>query len=145
MKTLYIGLVVLLVSQLNANELAWVNEQVEAIKPPRVGISNKEISKVKDPFIFLVKKEESVDGKKVPKKKTYHTRYVKKNHSKRLFLNAILNKSAMINSRWYKEGDKVYSYKLAKVNQTSVVLKKNNKKIFLTTTSKNKNLKFNNK
>jgi len=145
MKTLYIGLVILLVSQLNANELAWVNEQVEAIKPPRIGISNKEISRIKDPFIFLVKKEESVDGKKVSKKKVHHTRYVKKSHSKKLFLNAILNKSAMINSKWYKEGDKVYAYKLAKVNLTSVVLKKNNKKIFLTTTSKNKNLKFNNK
>ncbi|WP_457745245.1 hypothetical protein [Sulfurimonas sp.] len=145
MKTLYIGLIFLFVTQLDANELAWVNEQVEAIKPPRVGISNQAISKIKDPFIFLVKKEEHVNGKKVPKRKLRHTHYIRKSHFRKLSLDAILNKSAMINNKWYKEGDKVYSYELSKVNRMSVVLKKQNKQLLLSTASKNKNLKFHNK
>ena len=41
------------------NELSWVDEQVAAIKPPREGISNKEISKLKDPFIFFHTKKQN--------------------------------------------------------------------------------------
>ena len=132
---------------LYADELTWVDQQVEAIKPARVGISEKEIAKIKDPFIFLVKEDEKVtkDGKKSVKKVHKRSHYIKKYHSKRLHLEAILNKSAMINKRWYKEGQRVYGYKLVKVNRTSVVLQKQNKKLLLSTTSKSKNLKFHNK
>lgn len=146
MKTLYAILILLGITQLSASELSWVDEQVEAIKPPRSGISSKEIRAVKDPFIFLVKKDD-VEGKpkKSASKKVSTAHYVKKSHTKRLVLNAILNKSAMINKKWYKEGDKVYGYKLAQVNTTSVVLKRQNKQLLLSTASKSKNLKFHNK
>ena len=147
MKTLYATLILLLSQTLYANELTWVDQQVEAIKPERVGISEKEISKIKDPFIFLVKEDVKTtkDGKGSVKKVRKRSRYVKKYHSKRLHLEAILNKSAMINKRWYKEGQRVYGYKLVKVNRTSVVLQKQNKKLLLSTASKSKNLKFHNK
>jgi len=146
MKTLYVILVLLGLSQLSASELSWVDEQVEAIKPPRSGISSKEIRAVKDPFIFLVKKDD-IEGKskKSASKKISRVHYVKKSHTKRLVLDAVLNKSAMINKKWYKEGDKVYGYKLAQVNTTSVVLKRQKKQILLSTKSKSKNLKFHNK
>ena len=36
-------------------ELSWVDKQVEAIKPPRDGESLSNISRIKDPFIFLKK------------------------------------------------------------------------------------------
>lgn len=146
MKTLYTIFLLLGVSQLLANELSWVDEQVEAIKPPRVGLSSKEIAAVKDPFIFLIKKDDlQSKSKKTPSKKVFKTHYVKKSHTKRLTLDAILNKSAMINNKWYKEGERVYGYKLAKVNTTSVVLKRHNKQLLLSTKSKSKNLKFHNK
>jgi len=146
MKTLYAILIFLGISQLSASELSWVDEQVEAIKPPRSGISSKEIRAVKDPFIFLVKKDDVEDKtKKSISKKVSSSHYVKKSHSKRLVLDAILNKSAMINKKWYKEGDRVYGYKLAQVNTTSVVLKRQNKQLLLSTASKSKNLKFHNK
>lgn len=147
MKTLYIILLFLFTSQLCANELTWVDEQVAAIKPPRIGISNKSISKLKDPFIFLVIQDEQVEkkGKKFSKKVIIRSHYIKRYYSKKLYLEAILNKSVMINRRWYKEGQWVYGYKIVKVNRTSVLLQKQNKKLLLSTMSKSKNLKFHNK
>jgi len=146
MKTLYITLLFLLAQHLYSNELTWVDEQVEAIKPPRIGISEKEIDKIKDPFIFLVKEEDKVEKstKKSSKKAHKRVHFVKKHYSKKLHLEAILNKSALINQRWYKEGQWVYGYKLVKVNRTSVVLQKQNKKLLLSTVSRSKNLKFHN-
>jgi len=45
----------LIASSLLSNELSWVDEQVNAIKPNRNGTSNKKISKLKNPFIYLKK------------------------------------------------------------------------------------------
>ncbi len=148
MKTLYIVLLLVLTNLLYADELTWVDEQVEAIKPPRIGISEKQIAQLKDPFIFLIKKETThskVKNNNSAKKVIRRSHYVKKHYSKKLHLDAVLNKSAMINNRWYKEGQRVYGYKLVKVQRTSVVLKKHNKKLLLSTVSKSKNLKFHNK
>jgi len=55
MKNLYSLLILLIAAQLFSNELTWVDEQVEAIKPARIGVSQKEISKIKDPFISYIK------------------------------------------------------------------------------------------
>jgi hypothetical protein len=148
MKNLYLLLTLLITTQLFSNDLSWVDEQIEAIKPARVGISEKEISKIKDPFIFLHKNNDSkkVQGtkgispasysgyKKVVKRRTIHFR-----------LNAILNKSAMINGKWYKQGNYVYGYKLAKVNRNTVLLTRKNKKLLLSTKSRSKKIKINNK
>ncbi len=144
MKKLTILLFLLVSSHLLANELSWVDEQVEAIKPARHGISSKDIVRLKDPFIFL-------HGKKVKKRRTsLHRRYKKgakkqKIHSSKLHLEAIINKSALINQKWYKEGKTVYGYKLEKVSAKSVLLTRGKKQILLSTMSKSKNLKFNNK
>jgi hypothetical protein len=145
MKKLIIFLLILLSTHLLANELSWVDEQVEAIKPPRKGISDKEISKLKDPFILY-----SVKGKKRVRH-TYSRKYSKtatkkvQTHSSKFTLEAILNNTALINGKWYKEGEKVSGYKLEKVTHKSILLTKGKRKILLSTVSKNKNLKFNNK
>jgi len=149
MKKFTVTLLLLLSTHLIANELSWVDEQIAAIKPPREGISNQEIEKVKDPFIFFLKKKdkkkkEVIVKAKAPYKKHYR-RSRKTTTSHRLKLEAILNKSALINGKWYKEGAKVYSYRLSKVKLKSVLLTKNKKTIILSTVSKNKNLKINNK
>ena len=146
MKKLILISILLVATNMLANELAWVNEQVEAIKPPREGISNKDISKLKDPFIFL-------HAKKAKKRaKSPYRRYSKSSskkqtliHPSKISLDAILNKSALINGKWYQEGGKVYSYKLEKVNPQSILLTRGKKQILLSTESKSKNLKFNNK
>lgn len=148
MKTLYLLLMLLITTQLFSDSLAWVDEQIEAIKPARIGVSKKEISKIKNPFIFLhkdtdSKKSQATKGispssyagyKKVLKRKSIHFR-----------LDAILNKSAMINGKWYKEGGYVYGYKLAKVNRKSVLLTRKNRKILLSTKSRSRKIKINNK
>ncbi len=137
MRALYITLILIVSQTLYAdNQLAWVDKQITAIKPPRVGISNKEISQIKDPFIYLVKKKKTI--KKVFK----HSHYIRRYYTRRFYLEAILNKSAMINRKWYKKGEWVHGYKLINVNKTSVILQRRNKKLLLSTESKNKNLKF---
>ena len=42
-------------------------------------------------------------------------------------LSMIFNKNAFINGKWYKENEKLADYKIIKINQDIVVLKKNNK------------------
>jgi hypothetical protein len=147
MKKLTIILLLLLSTQLFSNELAWVDEQIEAIKLPRKGIDNKKIAKLKDPFIYLKKKKG-----KTKRRSTYRgTKYSKSGakkvraYSSKISLEAILNKSALINGKWYREGEKVYGYKLEKVNLKTVLLTKGKKQLLLSTVSKSKNLKFNNK
>jgi len=132
----------------NANELAWVDEQIEAIKPPRVGLSPKEIGKLKDPFILLVEKKEDKKTKSATKTKKHSKyNYKKKIHrrSYRFTLEAIMNKSALINGKWYKEGSSIHGYKITNVDRKTVTLVKGSRKITLSTISKKQNLKFNKK
>ena len=144
MKKLTLILLLLVSSHLLANELSWVDEQIEAIKPPRKGVSNSAISKLKDPFIFLHAKK---GKKRVRSYRKYSKTTSKKvrTHSSKISLEAILNKTALINGKWYKEGEKVYGYKLEKVKLKSILLTRGKKQLLLSTMSKSNNLKFNNK
>ena len=149
MKTLFIMLVLILAVNLSANELQWVDEQIEAIKPPRSGMEVKALTKIKDPFIFLL-------DKKVKKKDTKAKRYTKASYkksskrvnnymlNKRFRLSITINKTARINNKWYKLGDNLSGYKIAKIDASSVVLTKGKKNFLLSTHSKNTNLKFKN-
>jgi len=145
-KFIYIPtLVISFFSVLYSNELSWVDEQIKAIKPSRVGISNKTLGSLRNPFIYLKREKEDEKEKKtspVVIKKHYTTtkHYVKKYTS--LTLEATMNKSALISGKWFKEGQSVRGYKLIKVNPTNVVLIKHKKRIILSTKSKKTNLKF---
>jgi len=151
MKSFFIISFLLLLSlNLSSNELEWVDEQIEAIKPPREGISEAEIASLKDPFIFLKKADtkssviataptvftsETTDSPKIrvlPQKKKF-------------ILDAIINKSALINGKWYTISDKIDDYTVSKIDTTSVTLLKKGKEERLSTSSKNLNLKFKNK
>lgn len=132
---------------LSSNELAWVDEQVKSIKPSREGISDIQISKLKDPFVSY---KHSIKKRKTNNtRSTKHTQYKKKKTKtyKQIGgfkLNAVMNNSAFINGKWYKLNDKIGRYKISRVNKTSITLSKNDKKIILTlyNKNKNKNLKF---
>jgi len=144
MKKLYIILALLFTTQLMAaNELSWVDQQIEAIKPPRVGLDLKKLTKVHDPFIYLRKKSKKKSGASRGKKRytASKTKKIVKRKPFRITLNAILNKSAMINGKWYRVGATVYGYKLAEVNHNQILLTKNNKKILLSTKSKSIDIK----
>ena len=150
MKTILIIIVtIFLGNALYATELSWVDEQIEAIKPPRKSVNLRSVS---DPFVFLKKNKETKKTSlrsqtkrgpsKSPKTASKVASKVKVNRFK---LSTIINSSAMINGGWYKKNTKIKGYTVTEVTKTSVTLKKGNKKLILSTNSKNPNLKFKNK
>jgi len=144
-KNIVITFLLLLFSvSLSSNELAWVDKQIEAIKPARSGLVAKNVDTLKNPFIIVEEKKlvTTKSGKKVyvTSKKSKKSRY--KTSRRYYSLNAIMNNSALINGRWYKLNDSVGGYKLRSIAKTHVVLVKGSKKLKLTTYSKNRNLKF---
>lgn len=168
MKTVILFLITFFVnSSTFATELAWVDEQVEAIKPPRKAAK---ISSISSPFIFLEKnKTIKKDSKKSSKSTSVRrakavsssktqkiasdTKPLNKglnldaiiNKYKALHLDAIMNSSALINGKWYKKSDKIKSYTIVSIDKTSITLKKGAKQMTLSTDSKIQNLKFKNK
>ena len=150
MKTIFISLLLLLVVNLSANELKWVDEQIEAIKPPRSGMQVKELAKIKDPFIFL-SSAKSKSKKKYKRSKYKRSKYKKSStKKKRAVLNnkfhlaMTMNQTARINDKWYKLGDSISGYKIAKIDSSFVLLTKDKKNFLLSTHSKNTNLNFKN-
>lgn len=153
MKTIVLTLSILLSSVILANELSWVDKQVDAIKPSRIGIHSSLVNKIRDPFIFLEKnrttKRES--AKKTPSKTVANKRSIApkkqkiKTVSRVLVLGAIMNNSVMISGDWYKLGDTINGYKISEINRNSVLLRKHKKTLLLSTKSNTKKLKFLNK
>jgi hypothetical protein len=152
--TLMLLVAIFLSNSLYADELEWVDEQIQAIKPPRKGVN---ISIVGDPFIFLEKnKPEVKDTKKSTKsvdtsaKKTASSaeageKVVETSKKSGFILSTIINSSAMIDGNWYKVSDKISSYTITDITKTSVTLKSTDKELILSTAIKNQNLKFKNK
>ncbi len=146
-------------SLLIANELRWVDEQVNAIKPNRDGVSNMQIAKLRNPFVYLKKnrpkKQDSNSNPitpNLPSSRNTASHSVQKNRpiavaslrvkNRKLRLNAIINSAALINDKWYKNGDKIAGYKVMYISKTKVRLSKNNKITILTTQSTLDKLKF---
>jgi hypothetical protein len=160
MKTiLTILLAVLLSNSLYANELEWVDEQIEAIKPPRKGVN---ISALGSPFVFLEKNKPEAEGVKkgsrtaaTPTRRASSTKSTASTQASAtadttpkksgFVLSAIINSSAMIDGNWYKVSDKIGSYTVADITKTSVTLKQGGKELLLSTVITNPNLKFKNK
>ena len=146
MKSLIITL--LIISNLFATELDWINEQVKAIKPQRIGLDFSELSALNDPFIAVKKIKEPIirEQKKRSKvvikgKKVKGEKYPKKIS---FILSATLNKSARINGKWYKLGEYISKYKIVMIESSSFLLIKSKKKIMLTTLNKSNNISFQN-
>jgi len=140
MKNLLLAIALLLVVNSYANELNWVDEQVEAIKPSRTGMKKSSLNSIRDPFIFIKK---SKKGKTTASNnKTTLKQVVKKKIT--LKLTMVMNKSAQISGTWYRLGESVNGYKIEEITPKAVLLKKKNKELLLTTNSKSKNLKFKN-
>ncbi|MCK9454818.1 MAG: hypothetical protein WCY51_02545 [Sulfurimonas sp.] len=154
MKTALIILLTLSLSNsLFATELEWVDEQVEAIKPPRKGVN---IASIATPFVFLEKnrskdkkdaKKTSTSSKKsTPSKAVDAPKVEQKAPVKKSFtLSTIINSSAMIDGNWYKVNDKLRSYTVTDITKTTVTLEDGTKKLTLSTIKRNQNLKFKNK
>lgn len=154
MKTILLISPILLSTALLSNELSWVDKQVDAIKPVRIGVNTRVLASTKSPFIFL---EKNRDEKAKKLKKSIQTkvttnsnkpiinRHIKnKTVTTVLSLEAILNNSVMINGAWYKIGDSINGYKVQEMNYNSVLLVKNKKRLLLSTKSRSKTIKFQN-
>ena len=147
MKTILLFAFIFLASELFATELSWVDKQVSAIKPSRHGLKSSAVASLKNPFIFLKKNKKNVQ-KNVSVKSFTRAKSIRKYKRKptrtyrNLTLEAIINKSALINGHWYKIGKKVRGYKLTDVSNVSVTLTKNKKKIVLSVIKTHKKLNF---
>ena len=151
MKTFIIVPLLMSTLALSANELDWVDEQVEAIKPSRLGMKSQDLARIKDPFIFLKK------NKKKSEKKTTTSVAVASNvvasssntktevkPRRSLELSMVMNKSVLISGKWYRLGDSVSGYKIEEIHMNSVLLTKKKKRLLLSTASKTKTLNFKN-
>ena len=150
MKNLFKITLFLLSLNLVANELEWVDQQINAIKPPRAGISQSKINLSENPFIFLDKKgkkslkKRSVSKRKYVKKNKYVTSAASEEKAPSLSLDAIINKSALIDGKWYKVNTKVGKYLITNINKANVTLSYKQRNYSLSTRSKNRKLKFRN-
>ena len=143
-------MIICLFTSLHATDasMAWVDQKIEEIKPQRHGISNSAIKSLKNPFIIVKEKD---DGKKVakakvPVDKNIIKKPVKKDMSKEPFtLQMVLNTTAYINGKWYKENAIVRGYTLTKIQSDHVVLQYKKKSIKLFIAQKNKNLNISTK
>lgn len=154
--TLKILLLVSLSSAVYASsDLNWVDEQIEAIKPPRKSVK---VTSLGTPFVFLKKNKpaEKKGSKAAPRgdarvasataaKKTASTAEASVEKKRYLVLSAIMNASALIDGSWYKKSDKIDNYTVTDVSKDSVTLTHGEKVLVLSTASKNPNIKFKNK
>ena len=114
---------------------AHISNLIKEIKPPRKGVSNSEVARVKSPFLMLYKVKNS-------KGKTRYT--VEKRHVdvRPLTLESAINKVVKINGKWYKEGDRVQQYTIVEVSPEEVLLKSNKKELKLYLNHKNDKIQF---
>jgi len=130
MKNSTLALFLLIASNLMSNELSWVDEQIQAIKPPRIGMQNHDVSSIKDPFIFLSKNKIKSQTTQVQSTNIVNSAPIAKVAlpKKSLSLEIVMNNTAMINGSWYKVGDFIHGYKIVKIGRISVTLNNQNKK-----------------
>jgi hypothetical protein len=102
-------------------------DMFQKISQKRVGLDDSEITKVKPPFIKIVKK---AGTKSAEKSKGVQT----------LILEAILGNRVMINGSWYKLYQNIGDLKIVSIVRDSVFLKGNGTKQKLTIRNKNANI-----
>ena len=129
----------------NANT-EWVDKQIEAIKPPRSGVSHASINQIKNPFVYTYATQsakassgvsQTTAGKAGTKTATQTVA-----QTAPLKLSAVMNNSALISGTWYQANDKVHGYTLAKIEEDSVLLTTSKTKKMLFITEENPNIKI---
>jgi len=118
-------------------ELAWVDEQIRAILPARVGIADGLINSLGDPM--KLKKPVLAKSGMLPPPKL-GALVPPKVVEEPLRLMALMNKSALISGKWYKVGDGVRNFSLSEIKPSSVSLtgKKGQQLILFLTKQNNK-------
>ncbi|MDD5014589.1 MAG: hypothetical protein PHW73_05740 [Atribacterota bacterium] len=127
-------------------ELTWVDEQIQAILPARIGIPEGFINSLRDPMKMKKTTPIAMVGSKLlapPKLGSMGIIAPPKVVEEPLRLLAIINKSVLITGKWYKVGDTVRNFSLIEVKPNSVVLAdKKDQKLILFLTKQNSNIKI---
>ncbi len=107
------------------------NMYFKKIAEQRVGLSDQELDRVSTPFVDkkILKIIKDKNATEVIKPIVFH-------------LYAILNDMVRINDKWYKLGSKVYSYRIVKIKNNSVILRNKRKKIELFLRKKDDKIKI---
>lgn len=125
-------------------QLAWVDEQIRAILPTRIGVPDGYINSLKDPMKMKQALPTITSGSNLlapPKLGSILAQ--PKVIEEPLRLLAVMNKSVLINGKWYKVGDNVRSYSLAEIRPNSALLSgKKDQKLILFLTKQNNNIKI---
>ncbi len=136
----------------NDKELMWVDEQIKAILPARIGVTDSFINSLLDPIKYVQPKRTlgatnglgGYSGQSTllspPKLSTTAPIIVApKVVVEPLRLKALMNKSALIGLKWYRVGDSVREYTLAEIRSNSVLLNGSKGSSFVLFLSKNNN------
>ncbi|NOX16178.1 MAG: hypothetical protein GXP61_09190 [Epsilonproteobacteria bacterium] len=101
------------------NETKVYDKIFDKVSETRIGVEEKVISKLKNPFLVIYKKR--LDSKKPKKPKIIYT------------LDGIFDNKAKINGKWRKKYTKIGVYKIVKIKRRSVILRNSNgtKELFI--------------
>ena len=107
-----LGFTLLLSGSLSSNEIL---NMVSKIKEEREGISLSKLEGTANPF--LIKQKKKIEEKKEENLTVYAPIEIVYK------VDAILNKAAFINKKWYRTGDTLDNYKVGYISKDSVTLK----------------------
>lgn len=128
-------------------ELAWVDEQIQAILPSRIGVPEGFINSLHDPMKMKKALPIVTSGSNLLAPPRLGSGLAVLSQPKiveePLRLMAVMNKTVLINGKWYKTGDSVRKFTLTEVKQNSVLLTgKKDQKLILFLTKQNNNIKI---
>lgn len=127
-------------------ELAWVDEQIQAILPSRIGVHDGYINSLRDPMKLKKAPPVLSSGSTLlapPKLGSPLIPAPPKVVEEPLRLSAIMNKSVLINGKWYKVGQPVRAFTLSEIRSNSVLLTgAKNQQLILFLHKQNNNIKI---
>lgn len=124
-------------------ELTWVDEQVLAILPARVGIPDGFINSLRDPMKMKKAAPSALPGSKLLAPPKLGSVLQPPIVEEPLRLLAIMNKSVLINGKWYQVGANIRNFTLSEIKPSSVLLTgKKDQKLILFLTKQNNNIKI---
>jgi hypothetical protein len=110
----------------HTSELGWVDEQIRAIIPARVGVAEYEINSLRDPFKYAKPDPVARIAPSMNLDKYFSVKQtpiiVKIAPKPPLVLSLIINSKALISGKWYKVGDSVDGYSVKSIGTTAVTL-----------------------
>lgn len=131
----------------NDKELAWVDEQIAAILPTRIGVADGYINSLLDPVKYVRPSIPASGGSKLLAPPSLRgLSVIPKIVEEPLRLQALMNKSALINGKWYSLNAPVRGYRLSEIKVNSVLLSaKKGQPLVLFLSKTNTNIKLNTK